>query len=58
MSKILAKLAEKEQVGIVLLGKQVSEGENNLFSKAVFRNPDSLSPEPDLDPIRFQGFDD
>jgi hypothetical protein len=54
VSKILAKLAEKEQVGIVLLGKQVSEGENSILSKTVFRIRIQLSP--DLDPIRIQGF--
>jgi hypothetical protein len=37
VSKILAKLAEKEQVGIVLLGKQVSEGENYFFGLIHFQ---------------------
>jgi hypothetical protein len=42
VSKILAKLAEKEQVGIVLLGKQVSEGENSFFFKGSVSDSDSV----------------
>jgi hypothetical protein len=52
VSKILAKLAEKEQVGIVLLGKQVSEGENYFFLKDPDFGSGSLSPDPDLNPIQ------
>jgi hypothetical protein len=59
VSKILAKLAEKEQVGIVLLGKQVSEGENyGICSQRRSFGSGSLSPDPDLNPIQIQGFDD